>query len=43
MDNTDFDLVWRKRVMRDVVTYALRELRGDDVRDWRRRLSRMIL
>src|SRR5450755_1831757 len=29
MDNTDFDLTWRKRVMKDVVTYALRELRGD--------------
>ena len=43
MDNTDFDLTWRKRVMKDVVTYALRELRGDDMRDWRRRLSRMIL
>jgi hypothetical protein len=29
--------------MKDVVTCALRELRGDDMRDWRRRLSRMIL
>ena len=43
MDNTDFDLTWRKRVMRDVVTYALRELRGDDVREWRRRISRQLL
>ena len=43
MDNTDFDLTWRKRVLKDVVTYALRELRGDDVREWRRRLSKMIL
>src|SRR3954469_8082571 len=43
MDNTDFDLTWRKRVTRDVVTYALRELRGDDVREWRRKLSRMML
>ncbi len=43
MDNTDFDLTWRKRVTKDVVTYALRELRGDDVREWRRKLSRMIL
>ncbi len=42
MDNTDFDLTWRKRVMKDVVTYALRELRGDDVREWRRKLSRML-
>jgi 4-hydroxybenzoyl-CoA reductase subunit beta len=31
MDNTDFALVWRKRVTRDFVGYALRELRGDDV------------
>jgi 4-hydroxybenzoyl-CoA reductase subunit beta len=43
MDNTDFDLTWRKRVMKDVVTYALRELRGDDVREWRRKLSKLIL
>ncbi len=43
MDNTDFDLTWRKRVMKDIVTYALRELRGDDVREWRRKISRQIL
>jgi 4-hydroxybenzoyl-CoA reductase subunit beta len=43
MDNTDFTLVWRKRVTRDVVGYALRELRGDDVREIRRKFSRMIL
>ena len=43
MDNTDFDLTWRKRVMKDVVAYALRELRGDDVRDWRRKLSKQML
>jgi 4-hydroxybenzoyl-CoA reductase subunit beta len=43
MDNTDFDLTWRKRVMKDVVGYALRELRGDDVREWRRKLSKMML
>jgi 4-hydroxybenzoyl-CoA reductase subunit beta len=43
MDNTDFDLTWRKRIATDVVTYALRELRGDDVREWRRKLSRIIL
>jgi len=40
MDNTDFNLLWRKRVMRDFVTYALRELRGDDVRELRWKLSR---
>ena len=43
MDNTDFTLVWRKRVTRDFVTYALRELRGDDMRETRRRVSRMLL
>ena len=40
MDNTDFSLVWRKRMTRDFVTYALRELRGDDVREIRRRIGR---
>ena len=43
MDNTDFDLTWRKRVMKDVVAYALRELRGDDVREWRRKLCKLLL
>jgi len=43
MDNTDFTLVWRKRVTRDFVTYALRELRGDDMRGERRRISRSLL
>jgi 4-hydroxybenzoyl-CoA reductase subunit beta len=38
MDNTDFSLIWRKRVIKDFVTYALREIRGDDVRDIRRKL-----
>jgi len=37
MDNTDFDLTWRKRVTREFVTYALRELRGDDMRAERHR------
>ena len=36
LDNTDFPLVWRKRVTRSFVTYALRELRGDQVSDLRR-------
>jgi 4-hydroxybenzoyl-CoA reductase subunit beta len=40
MDNTDFNLLWRKRVLRDFVVYALRELRGDDMRDLRRKVSR---
>jgi 4-hydroxybenzoyl-CoA reductase subunit beta len=29
LDNTDFDLGWRKRVAREYLTGALRELRGD--------------
>lgn len=32
MDNTDFELVWRKKVVRALVADALREIRGDDVR-----------
>jgi 4-hydroxybenzoyl-CoA reductase subunit beta len=43
MDNTDFSLVWRKRVTRDFVGYALRELRGDDMRELRRKVSRQLL
>ena len=31
LDNTDFDMTWRKRVTAEFATYALRELRGDDV------------
>ena len=36
MDNTDFSLLWRKRMTRVFATYALRELRGDDMRAERR-------
>ena len=43
MDNTDFSLLWRKRMVRDFVTYALREVSGDDVRELRRRVSRTAL
>jgi 4-hydroxybenzoyl-CoA reductase subunit beta len=43
MDNTDFALVWRKRVARDFVTYALRELRGDDMTQVRRKTTKLIL
>jgi 4-hydroxybenzoyl-CoA reductase subunit beta len=43
MDNTDFTLLWRKRVTRELVAYALRELRGDDLRDERRKISRMLV
>jgi 4-hydroxybenzoyl-CoA reductase subunit beta len=31
LDNTDFDMTWRKKVTAEFVTYALRELRGDNV------------
>ena len=40
LDNTDFDMSWRKRVATEFVTYSLRELRGDDVRTERERLTR---
>jgi 4-hydroxybenzoyl-CoA reductase subunit beta len=43
MDNTDFTLLWRKRVTRAFVTYALRELRGDDMRAVRRRISKQMI
>jgi 4-hydroxybenzoyl-CoA reductase subunit beta len=40
MDNTDFTLHWRKRVASEFVTYALKELRGDDMDETRRRIAR---
>lgn len=40
LDNTDFDMTWRKRVTAEFVTYALRELRGDDMRGERLFLTR---
>jgi 4-hydroxybenzoyl-CoA reductase subunit beta len=40
MDNTDMDLYWRKEVADDFAAYALRELRGDDMRETRARISR---
>jgi 4-hydroxybenzoyl-CoA reductase subunit beta len=43
MDNTDFVLHWRKRVTREFVTYALRELRGEDMRATRRKVGRQDL
>jgi 4-hydroxybenzoyl-CoA reductase subunit beta len=43
MDNTDYELVWRKKMIRPLVTYALRDLRGDDTRALRLRLARHIL
>ena len=43
MDNTDFELVWRKKMVRTLVTAALREVRGDDVRELRQRIARQTL
>ncbi len=43
LDNTDLDLYWRKDVVGSFVTYALRELRGDDMREVRRRVARVEL
>ena len=43
MDNTDFELHWRKKVIRSLVGHALRELRGDDMRQARLRLARQVL
>jgi 4-hydroxybenzoyl-CoA reductase subunit beta len=43
MDNTDFALVWRKRMVNTLVTCALRELRGDDMRADRYKIARQIL
>jgi CO/xanthine dehydrogenase FAD-binding subunit len=40
MDNTDMDLYWRKEVADDFAGYALRELRGDDMRAVRLRTAR---
>ena len=40
MDNTDMDLYWRKAVTDDFAGYALRELRGDDMREMRHRIAR---
>ena len=43
MDNTDMDLYWRKEVADDFAGYALRELRGDDMRATRFRIARQSL
>ena len=43
MDNTDLDLYWRKDVAAAFVGYALREIRGDDMRATRLRIARRAL
>jgi len=42
LDNTDFGMTWRKKVTSEFVTYALRELRGDDMRAERERVMRQV-
>ena len=42
LDNTDHDLYWRKEVADDFTAYALRELRGDDMREIRLRIARTL-
>jgi len=43
MDNADLDLYWRKEVTAEFVSYALRELRGDDMREVRFRVARQMI
>ncbi len=43
MDNADFDVHWRKQVAAEFAAYALREIRGDDVRTLRARIARVAL
>jgi 4-hydroxybenzoyl-CoA reductase subunit beta len=40
MDNADLDLYWRKDVTAHFAGYALRELRGDDMRETRLKITR---
>jgi 4-hydroxybenzoyl-CoA reductase subunit beta len=42
LDNTDFDMSWRKKVTGEFVTCALRELRGDDVSSERETFMRTL-
>ena len=43
LDNTDFTMLWRKRMTKFFVSYALKELRGDDMRAQRLKVSRQEL
>jgi 4-hydroxybenzoyl-CoA reductase subunit beta len=43
MDNTDYDVYWRKEVVAEFVGYALREIRGDDMRATRSKITRLAL
>jgi 4-hydroxybenzoyl-CoA reductase subunit beta len=41
LDNTDFDLSWRKKVTAEFVSYALRELTGQDTSAERQSITRL--
>lgn len=43
MDNADFTLSWRKKVVAELVGYALREIRGDDMRAQRMKIAHQVL
>jgi 4-hydroxybenzoyl-CoA reductase subunit beta len=43
LDNTDMEVYWRKAVADDFAGYALRELRGDDMREVRLRTARQLV
>ena len=43
LDNADLDLYWRKDVTAQFASYALRELRGDDMREIRLRVARQLV
>jgi 4-hydroxybenzoyl-CoA reductase subunit beta len=43
LDNADLDLYWRKDVSAHFASYALRELRGDDMREIRLRTARQLV
>jgi 4-hydroxybenzoyl-CoA reductase subunit beta len=43
MDNADLDLYWRKDVSLQFAEYALKELRGDDMREIRLKTARHVL
>jgi 4-hydroxybenzoyl-CoA reductase subunit beta len=43
LDNADLDLYWRKAVSAQFAGYALRELRGDDMRAVRLRIARQLV
>jgi len=43
LDNTDLEIYWRKEVVPSFVGYALRQIRGDDMRAARLRVARQSL